>query len=595
MKQLYYFLSLCLIVCFISCQADDSSFGNIGYLNLKISSNNSANTRSVSDNYKPQQIAIQIINSKGQVIKETDDSETWKTPIALEIGTYTIKASSNGFDGQDSGFDIPYYVGSKEITIQANKELQETITCTLANVKVSVKFDPAFLEKFKGRTINVQVGDQTNTNKFAPLNFTTTETRSAYFPVSNLYATITINNPEKPLEPYTLTQDFTNVQAKDHYILNYKVQETGSTNITVAVDPMTHEYSYTFTVATESTNKADLSFGTWDRLAYLKAENVTTASGISTEGLTFQYRVKTDSEEIDWNNVTTANNDNTYTALLTGLDASTTYEYRLANGEGEIIGSTKEFTTNETDIKAELPNNDFEDWTTNDGIIYPGSNISSLYWDTSNKGASTLTSNNLTSNITTPIVSGKSAAQLKSMDVIGVFAAASLYTGSFGSVDILSMSATVNFGRPFTSRPIALTGYYKYTPANVKVGGNLPPNATVTDGSPDQCSIYIALAKKTYTINNKDAKTFINFESDNNIIAYGELSSGAATSGDGYTEFTIPLKYKESLFSEQPLYIIVVCSSSKYGDYMTGGVGSTLLVDNFSLVYEGEPTIWWGK
>lgn len=420
MKQLYYFLSVCLIVCFISCQADDSSFGNIGYLNLKISSNNSANTRSVSDNYKPQQIAIQIINSKGQVIKETDDSETWKTPIALEIGTYTIKASSNGFDGQDSGFDIPYYVGSKEITIQANKELQETITCTLANVKVSVKFDPAFLEKFKGRTINVQVGDQTNTNKFAPLNFTTTETRSAYFPVSNLYATITINNPEKPLEPYTLTQDFTNVQAKDHYILNYKVQETGSTNITVAVDPMTHEYSYTFTVATESTNKADLSFGTWDRLAYLKAENVTTASGISTEGLTFQYRVKTDSEEIDWNNVTTANNDNTYTALLTGLDASTTYEYRLANGEGEIIGSTKEFTTNETDIKAELPNNDFEDWTTNDGIIYPGSNISSLYWDTSNKGASTLTSNNLTSNITTPIVSGKSAAQLKSMDVIGV-------------------------------------------------------------------------------------------------------------------------------------------------------------------------------
>lgn len=595
MKQLYYFLSVCLIVCFISCQADDSSFGNIGYLNLKISSNNSANTRSVSDNYKPQQIAIQIINSKGQVIKETDDSETWETPIALEIGTYTIKASSNGFDGQDSGFDIPYYVGSKEITIQANKELQETITCTLANVKVSVKFDPAFLEKFKGRTINVQVGDQTNTNKFAPLNFTTTETRSAYFPVSNLYATITINNPEKPLEPYTLTQDFTNVQAKDHYILNYKVQETGSTNITVAVDPMTHEYSYTFTVATESTNKADLSFGTWDRLAYLKAENVTTASGISTEGLTFQYRVKTDSEEIDWNNVTTANNDNTYTALLTGLDASTTYEYRLANGEGEIIGSTKEFTTNETDIKAELPNNDFEDWTTNDGIIYPGSNISSLYWDTSNKGASTLTSNNLTSNITTPIVSGKSAAQLKSMDVIGFFAAASLYTGSFGSVDILSMSATVNFGRPFTSRPIALTGYYKYTPANVKVGGNLPPNATVTDGSPDQCSIYIALAKKTYTINNKDAKTFINFESDNNIIAYGELSSGAATSGDGYTEFTIPLKYKESLFSEQPLYIIVVCSSSKYGDYMTGGVGSTLLVDNFSLVYEGEPTIWWGK
>ena len=189
-------------------------------------------------------------------------------------------------------------------------------------------------------------------------------------------------------------------------------------------------------------------------------------------------------------------------------------------------------------------------------------------------------------------MSGKSAAQLKSMEVLSVLAAASLYTGSFGSVDILSMSATVNFGRSFTSRPIALHGYYKYTPANVKVGGSLPPNATVSEGSPDQCSIYIALSKKTYTINNKDEGTFINFESDNNIIAYGELPSGAATSGSGYSEFTIPLKYKESQFAEEPLYIIIVCSSSKYGDYMTGGIGSTLLVDDFELIYEGEPKIW---
>lgn len=592
MKQLYYFLSICLIICFFSCQADDSSLSNIGYLDLKVDSNNFANTKTVPEDYKPKQIAVQIINSKGQIVKETDDSETWETPIALETGTYTIKAFSNGFDGQESGFDIPYYAGSKEITIQANKELQETITCTLANVKVSVKFDPVFLEKFEGRTINVQVGDQTNTNRFTPLTFSTTETRSAYFPVGNLYATISINNPETPLEPYTLKQEITDVQARDHYILNYKVQDSGSANITVTVDPTTHEYSYTFTVSTEATNKADLTASAWDRLAYLKAQNVTTASGVSTEGITFQYRVKSDIEETTWNNIPTTNSESIYTSMLTGLYASTTYEYRLINDKGEVLGNVKEFTTADADAKEELPNGDFEDWTTSDEIIYPGSSTSSLFWDTSNKGASTLSTNNPTSNITNPIVSGKSAAQLKSMEVLSTFAAASLYTGSFGSVDIWSMSATVNFGRSFTSRPIALTGYYKYTPANVKIGGNLPPNATVTDGGPDQCSIYIALSKKTYSINNKDTGSFINFESDDNIIAYGELSSGVATSGDGYTEFTIPLKYKESQFSEQPLYIIVVCSSSKYGDYMTGGVGSTLLVDNFELIYDGEPTLW---
>lgn len=596
MKQLYYSLSICFIVCLFSCQTDDSLLNNIGYLDLRVSANNSANTKVIPEDYKPKQIAVQIVNAQGKVVEETDDSETWVEPIALETGTYTVKASSNGFDGQESGFDIPYYAGSKEITIKSNQEVQETIVCALANVKVTVKFDAAFLEKFAGRDISVQVGDQTGTNKFTPLNFSTAETRSAYFPVGNLYATLSVSNPDKPLEPYTLKQEFTEVKAKDHYILNYKLQETGETNITVAVDPTMHEYSYTFTVSTEATNNASLTAGAWDRLAYLKAENVTTASGVSLDGITFQYRIKTDTQtkedETSWDNVETTAKESTYTAMLTGLTASTTYEYRLANGEGETIGNVKEFTTASIFAQEELPNGDFEEWTTSEGIIYPGSNTSSLFWDTSNKGASTLSANNPTSNTANPIVSGKSAAQLKSMEVLSVLAAASLYTGSFGSVDIWSMSATVNFGRSFTSRPIALHGYYKYTPANVKVGGSLPPNATVSEGSPDQCSIYIALSKKTYAINNKDEGTFINFESDNNIIAYGELPSGAATSGSGYSEFTIPLKYKESQFTEEPLYIIVVCSSSKYGDYMTGGVGSTLLVDDFKLIYEGKPEIW---
>lgn len=596
MKRLYYLLYIGFIACFFACQSDEDVVSNIGYLRLSVGASSSANTKTVSEDYKPKQIAVQIVNAQGKVVEETDDSETWVDPIALETGTYTVKASSNGFDGQESGFDIPYYAGSKEITIKSNQEVQETIVCTLANVKVTVKFDAAFLEKFAGRDISVQVGDQTGTNKFTPLNFSTAETRSAYFPVGNLYATLSVSNPDKPLEPYTLKQEFTEVKVKDHYILNYKLQETGETNITVTVDPTMHEYSYTFTVSTEATNNASLTAGAWDRLAYLKAENVTTASGVSMEGITFQYRIKTDTqtkvEETSWNDVATTANESIYTAMLTGLNASTAYEYRLANGDGEAIGNIQEFTTASTFVQEELPNGNFEEWTSSNGIIYPGSSTSSLYWDTSNKGASTLGTNNPTSNITDPIVSGKSAAQLKSMEVWGVLAAASLYTGSFGSVDFGSLGATVNFGRSFTSRPIALHGYYKYTPANVKVGGSLPPNATVSEGSPDQCSIYIALSKKTYAINNKDEGTFINFESDNNIIAYGELPSGAATSGSGYSEFTIPLKYKESQFTEEPLYIIVVCSSSKYGDYMTGGVGSTLLVDDFELIYEGEPEIW---
>lgn len=602
MKQLYYFLSICFIVCLFSCQTDDSLLNNIGYLDLRVSANNSTNTKVITEDYKPKQIAVQIINAQGKVVKETDDSETWVDPIALETGTYTVKASSNGFDGQESGFDIPYYAGSKEITIKSNQEVQETIVCTLANVKVTVKFDAAFLEKFAGRDISVQVGDQTGTNKFTPLNFSTAETRSAYFPVGNLYATLSVSNPDKPLEPYTLKQEFTEVKVKDHYILNYKLQETGETNITVTVDPTMHEYSYTFTVSTEATNNASLTAGAWDRLAYLKAENVTTASGVSLDGITFQYRVKTDTQtkvdETPWTDVATTASESTYTAMLTGLTASTTYEYRLANGEGESIGSVKEFTTGGTDLKTTLQNGGFEDWYKSGRVWYAATQTDvsnkTYMWDSSNPGSGSFGFNPTTGS-TDIKHGGNYSAKLETQYAYIKLAAASLYYGRFNNL-VGTSGAKIDFGQPFTSKPIALKGYFQYAPVAIDNEGSNQPANTVSKGDMDVCSIFIILSKGTYQVDNTNIKTLLTEEKVKNtdqFIAYGELPISECVSTNGqWKEFNIPLKYKEEAFGDKPTHLIIVCTSSKYGDYFTGGKGSTLYLDDFELVYDGEPTIW---
>lgn len=595
----------------ISCQSNEEVLNNIGYLRLSVGANSSANTKTVPEDYKPKQIAVQIVNAQGKVVEETDDSETWVEPIALETGTYTVKASSNGFDGQESGFDIPYYAGSKEITIKSNQEVQEKIVCTLANVKVTVKFDAAFLEKFAGRDISVQVGDQTGTNKFTPLNFSTAETRSAYFPVGNLYATLSVSNPDKPLEPYTLKQEFTEVKAKDHYILNYKLQETGETNITVTVDPTMHEYSYTFTVSTEATNNASLTAGAWDRLAYLKAENVTTASGVSLDGITFQYRVKNDTQtkvdETPWNDVVTTVNESTYTAMLTGLTASTTYEYRLANANGETIGNLSEFTTSEEDSKETLYNGNFDQWNQVDKTWYPNE-AGQSFWDSSNpgttQGAASIVNKNPTTGVSSPVhTEGGQAACLKSefisvnlvLTKIEKFAAASLYVGKFNSL-VGTSGAKIDFGQTFTSKPISLKGYFQYVPVAIDHVGDGQPANTVSKGNMDVCSIFIILSKGTYQVNNTDVTTLLTEEKVKNndqFIAYGELPASECVSTNGqWKEFNIPLKYKEQFFGEKPTHLIIVCTSSKYGDYFTGGAGSTLYLDDFELDYDGEPTIW---
>ena len=618
MKRIYHIILVVASILFCACQADENLVGEeTGYLRLSVNEDKGTNTRKVPDNYEPEQIAVQIVDAENKVIEETEDAELWKgKAIELPVGTYTIKACSNGFDGKDAGFEIPYYTGNKEIKITKGAELKETVTCTLANVKVSAIYAQDLVDKVQ--SIALQVYDE---DKAYSLNFSQTDKKAAYFPVVDaLYADITIVNKEgtsHSLKAQKLCNTAGTVQARDHYILNLRLQSSGSSNINVSVNPETHEYSYTFNVSTVPSENATLTVKAWDRLAYLKATDVVAGSGVSLEeGLQFQYRTVASGAEGAWTKVdATKEAEGVYTALATGLTASTEYQYQLVNKEDAAIGDVKTFETGAKDAQTPLTNGGFEDWSTHSAetalnpqsTVFPCSDADyngNMFWDTSNRGANSTGSKNPTNSTEDPIVSGKYAAKLNSISVAGQFAAASLYTGQFVSatLDIFSFSATalIDFGRSFTSHPIALKGYYQYTPAKVTVG-SLPEDATVSAGGDDQCAIYIALAKEIHRVDNTNTSTFLNLkniEGDDNIIAYGTIEGDYVTeknAKNGYKEFTIPLQYKESQLGETPKYIIVVCSASKYGDYMTGGVGSTLYVDDFSLVYEGTPTIWKNK
>jgi len=603
MKQINHILLLMLMAfSFFACQKDDMGGESVGYLRLNVGESTSTNSRSiVPEDYQPKQIAVQILNSSNQVVEETEDWELWKEKaIALKPGVYTIKATSNGFDGQAADFDIPYYAGSETVTIENGKEAQKTVVCTLANVKVTVKFDENFVNKFK--SVTVQVGDIAG--DYTPLNFTTSETRSAYFPVTSLFSKISVTNNNGVNN--SLRNEFTDVKARDHYILNYKLAETGSSNITITVDPTTHEYTYTFTVSPGATNGAEISASAWDRLAYLKAQSVNLGTGVNAEGLKFQYRTKVSGEDGAWTDVSVSEKEGIYTGFVTGLTAVTEYEYRFVNKDEVVIGAVQSFTTAAVDAQTALYNGNFDLWSESGSTIYPGSaeeaGNTTSFWNTSNPGTTQGLGAiggavNPTTGVQSPVHTtgeGAYAAKLQTTNKLGVLAAASLYTGSFLGLD--GMSANMEFGKTFTSRPVALHGYYMYTPQVINRVSRVPEGVEIIkDETMDQCAIFIALAKKTFTFNNNKEEEYIDYEGDDNIIAYGELPSGAATSGDSYTEFTIPLKYKESQFGEQPTHIIIVCSASKYGDYMTGGDNSLLYVDDFSLVYDGTPTIWENK
>lgn len=570
MNKIYYFLLVFMTLSFFACDADEemSGNGNVGYLRLSVGTSDVTNTKA-SDAYLPEQIAVQILDKKGEVVQETDDWTLWGgESIELKPGVYTVNASSAGFDGK-AGYENAYYAGTKQVTIEEEKETNEEIVCTLANVKVTINFDEEFLEVFP--TVVAKISDAEGGNA---LSFIPGDTKNVgYFPVSRLFSEITVVNKQGVSN--TQSNELEDVKARDHFILTYKVAENGTGSIRVRIDDSNKD-KVEVTIRVGDRPK---TVNAWSKFALLS--EVADATLVEPK---FEYKLASASE---WTAVDATLNGEAYEAKIEGLTPGSAYQYRLVGTD--YTGSVVNFST---ESATQLPNAGFEDWYQSESVWYAvaqGDFAQQLFWDSSNPGSGAFGFNPTTGDAEVKH-SGEKSARLETQYAFIKLAAASLYAGRFGELVGIN-GAKINFGREFASRPTQFEGYFQYAPVNIDyVGSNQPAN-TVQKGDKDICSIYIALSKKAYEVDNTNTKTFIQFETDENIIAYGELPlTECVSTGGEWKKFTIPLKYKNQ--TDKPQYIILVASSSKYGDYFTGGKGSVLHLDDMSLSYDGEPTMW---
>lgn len=600
MKKIYSIFTLVVLLAFTACQQDEALF-EVGYLKLEVGTNAYVNPSTrIIDEYNPKQIAVQVLDANNSVMKETDDWETLKgKQIRLAPGVYTVKASSNGFDGSEAHFDTPYYVGSETVTIEKGVVATANITCTLANVKVTVNYDQTFIDAFQSATATVT----SSAAEGQPLEYVMgTDLKSGYFPVGELTANIAVVNKagESHDKDYSIKHaDGSAIAARDHFILNFKVAESGSVEgtdkpgITVTVDGTEVIYTFEFNVSTEPTVQLETSlpnYNIWSSFVYLNGAITAWDHELDPDYISFEYKQSSASE---WNTLdaeTVSDSDGKkFTATLNGLTANTEYEYRMVykKGDDEAVSGTSKFTT---DTENKIPNLGFDNWYQNGSknTYYACTEAdfsTNKFWDSGNEGANTLKEVNPTREWTEKVISG-SAAYLGSTEAASQFAAASLFTGDFKKATLIPLGAQLDFGQPFTERPTQLTGYYMYNPGSIthtEVSG-------ISKGDRDICSIYILLAdwSAPFAVSTGDDQ-FVDI-TDSSIIAYGELSSDKTSpeSMSEYEKFTIDIKYRD--LTRKPTYILLVCSASKYGDYFTGSTNSVLLLDEFDLIY-GEPTL----
>ena len=288
---------------------------------------------------------------------------------------------------------------------------------------------------------------------------------------------------------------------------------------------------------------------------------------------TVEYRKES---ETSWSSVPPANvstSGNTFSATLTGLSASTTYKYRIS-----VDGSAGSEQTFTTAAATPLENGAMEEWSQDGKQWNPWAAGNDAFWGTGNPGAAAFIGN-----LTTPTdesVKGQ-AALLETKNAIIKLGAGNIFTGDFA---LDGLNGLLHFGRPFSAFPSSLRLNYKYTSATINMIGDNVGDLASLKGQPDMFQIYIALSDRSepYEIRNDPKNRQLFDPEDDGIIAYGEYTSSETVST--YKQLEIPLEYRAT--NRTPKYIIVVASSSKYGDYYIGGVGSKLWLDEMELVYE---------
>ena len=591
MKKILYICSLLTaFVLYTSCTSDIEATQEKGYLKLEVNTLASTYTRATNKptGYNASTIYLEVVNSSNEVVASTNDFNNDDNikgqSIALEPGTYTINAHSDGWDGSGSGMDAPFYAGSKSVIIAAGTLSTASVTLTQTNVKVSVIWDESISDNFEAATSTVL----SEINGVNPAVFIMGQDNgSAFFPVSDL--TLTLDVVNKSGEGFQQENTFNDLSARDHLIVTYKLADAGKEgSVNVFIDETTHTYEWTIQIPRKSSISLQANKpNAWSNFAEVSC----VTSGISnTSNITLQYKKATDA---DWTEI--AGSQLTATALgcsykLTSLTPATNYTYRFI-----YSNETTTFESNEvnftTETQTALYNGGFENWYSEGKIDYCGIQTDGKYWNSSNGGAA-----NYVGSVTTQDTgfkhSGNSSAKLGTKWAVVKLAAASLFTGDFIGL-IGTKGAKLDWGVPFTSRPTALKGYYSYAPGSINRGSQPSGVGAPSKNSNDECQIFCALVTELFHVANAEADgyemtTSLDWENDPRVVAYGQMTKNTTTNGN-WEEFNIPLIYRST--TTKPTHLIIVSSASKWGDYFYGSDSSVLHLDDFEFVYGNNPTV----
>lgn len=169
-------------------------------------------------------------------------------------------------------------------------------------------------------------------------------------------------------------------------------------------------------------------------------------------------------------------------------------------------------------------------------------------------------------------------------------AAGNLFLGTFDVLNALKSPLTATkFGTPFNQIPKSLKGYYKFKSGETyyELDTSEANNMKVVPGKKDMFNIYAVFYESTEEMKTLDGTNALS-EDNENVLATAQIADAKET--DAWTEFNIPFVFRAGKTVDPAKLdagrysVAIVFTSSVNGDTFSGAPGSTLCIDEVTLV-----------
>ena len=187
-----------------------------------------------------KEFTVDINTTGGQNVKHFDRYADMPAVLELPSGNYILKVQSPST--LPAAFDQPIYGAEKAFTVKVGETTSEKVTCTLQNVKVSLKPSESFLNELESYTISIANGSSvenvlywTNVASEIESAYLTKDVyKPGYFDAAPL--TVRIDGKRKSDGSIAyIEKSYQNVNPMDHFTISIDAKVAGSAGFQIEV------------------------------------------------------------------------------------------------------------------------------------------------------------------------------------------------------------------------------------------------------------------------------------------------------------------------------------------------------------------------